>query len=292
MYNADGTVNFANKISASGINTIRDTRKINSSPEDYYVLGQGEYREFKEAEVLNLPTKGGFAHLQTIVNWRDPSGGPIYQYAHHNTAIYMRTSGGTVDSNREAWKISTWSPWTNIAAGGGITELRGQPIKAIKNDHRHIIQNLTEDGKLRHVLEADQNTMTVATFDDNGNWNGRHPLRIHRTIPHVDNYNDNKGSYALNAWGVKDGGWGVVFKNGPDRDDDGGKKTFTVRNDDGNLRLMANNGDIQVPSNKLCIGPKWCIVAEGDQGQYLVFRDMKAGKDARYMMSGDKIVNL
>jgi len=116
-----GDISTDGKINASGINTIRDTRKINSSPEDYYVIGQGEYKEFKETDVLNLPVKGGFVHLQTIVNWRDPSGGPIYQYAHHPTGIYMRMSIGTGDWNRAAWKDAKWGPWNNI--GGEMNKL-------------------------------------------------------------------------------------------------------------------------------------------------------------------------
>jgi hypothetical protein len=140
-----------------------------------------------------------------------------------------------------------WGKQTQFMADG--TVVFSNPIVSKNDGFRHIIQNRAGDDKLRHSLEADQNVLQVATFDDAGNWNGKHPLKIHRTIPHVDNYNDNKGSYALNAWGVKDGGWGVVFKNGPDRDDDGGRKAMTVRNDDGDLRLMASNGVVKINNN-------------------------------------------
>ena len=42
-------------------------------------------------------------------------------------------------------------------------------------------------------------------------------------------------------------GSGVLFKNGDTREGDGGKKTFTIRNDDGSLRLMATGGRVRVP---------------------------------------------
>ena len=319
QFMADGNV----KISG-GINNIQDTRKDNFLPEQYFARGQGIYREFKESAALDLPVKDGYAHLETIVNWPDFSGGPIYQYAHRGqNEIYMRVSGGDA--------MKKWGAWSNIAGGGSggtgsakisgnwelrdengvavlrntssgkdsryaffpnelvdvrqnmgaTTELRGgQPLKTINNGFRHIIQNLTEDGKLRHTLEADQNMMSVATFDDNGNWNGKHPLRIHRTIPHVDNYNDNKNSYALNAWGVKDGGWGVIFKNGPERDDDGGRKAFTIRNDDGNLRLMSNGGNVLIQERNI-LGEIDSIKATGGAGS-IDFDAFSNGNDAQF----------
>jgi len=309
---------------SGGINNIQDTRKNNFLPEQYFARGQGIYREFKESAALDLPVKDGYAHLETIVNWPDFTGGPIYQYAHRGqNEIYMRVSGGDA--------MKKWGAWSNIAGGGSggtgsakirgnwelrdengvavlrntssgkdsryaffpnelvdvrqnmgaTTELRGgQPLKTINNGFRHIIQNLTEDGKLRHTLEADQNMMSVATFDDNGNWNGKHPLRIHRTIPHVDNYNDNKNSYALNAWGVKDGGWGVIFKNGPERDDDGGRKAFTIRNADGNLRLMSNGGNVLIQERNI-LGEIDSIKATGGAGS-IDFDAFSNGNDAQF----------
>jgi hypothetical protein len=42
--------------------------------------------------------------------------------------------------------------------------------------------------------------------------------------------------------------------------------------------------------NKICLGPRWCIATEGDNGEYLVFRDILAGK--RYAMSPNKDADL
>ena len=51
------------------------------------------------------------------------------------------------------------------------------------------------------------------------------------------------------------------------------------------------SGNIVLPiGNKICLGPRWCIVAEGDYGKYLVFRDMIDGK--RYAMSPNKDADL
>jgi hypothetical protein len=58
-------------------------------------------------------------------------------------------------------------------------------------------------------------------------------------------------------------GKGVLFKNGDTRDDDGGKKTFTIRNDDGSLRLMATGGRVKVPKTVTVIKSLQVGVDEG-----------------------------
>jgi len=62
------------------------------------------------------------------------------------------------------------------------------------------------------------------------------------TFKHVYANNADQASYTQVSVGK-----GVLFKNGDTRTDDGGKKTFTVRNDDGDLRLQGINGRIRVP---------------------------------------------
>jgi hypothetical protein len=63
------------------------------------------------------------------------------------------------------------------------------------------------------------------------------------SFKHVYANNPDQASYTE----MKIGSKGVLFKNGDTREDDGGKKTFTIRNDDGSLRLQAVGGRIRVP---------------------------------------------
>jgi hypothetical protein len=53
----------------------------------------------------------------------------------------------------------------------------------------------------------------------------------------------------------------------------------------GNIKLTNKNSEI-------CIGPRWCIVAEGADGQNLVFRDKLATTDSRYYMAAGKFVDI
>jgi hypothetical protein len=53
----------------------------------------------------------------------------------------------------------------------------------------------------------------------------------------------------------------------------------------GNIKLTNTNSEI-------CIGPRWCIVAEGADGQNLVFRDKLSTTDSRYYMAAGKYVDI
>jgi hypothetical protein len=53
----------------------------------------------------------------------------------------------------------------------------------------------------------------------------------------------------------------------------------------GNIKLTNKNSEI-------CIGPRWCIATEGDDGQHLVFRDKLSGGDKRYAMYPNHYVDI
>jgi hypothetical protein len=59
----------------------------------------------------------------------------------------------------------------------------------------------------------------------------------------------------------------------------------------GNRQNVIINEDLTLPSGnaQLCIGPRWCIRAEGEN---LVFRDMKAPDDKRYAMFNNSYVDI
>ncbi len=54
---------------------------------------------------------------------------------------------------------------------------------------------------------------------------------------------------AGDSWTQVSVGRGHVFRNGDSRTDDGGPKTMTIRNDDGDLRIMASTKKISIPND-------------------------------------------
>jgi hypothetical protein len=77
--------------------------------------------------------------------------------------------------------------------------------------------------------------------------NGTLDARFVTDKNNVYSHKPDKNSYAslgMTLPETKGDGW--IFKNGPGRSDDGGPNTMTVRNDNGNLRLMSTNGTVQI----------------------------------------------
>jgi len=83
--------------------TIPDTRNDNRPPSWYFANHpRSTVSEFKQADVLGLG--GGFAALETVVPWGDPSGGRIFQTAYLQDGTVMRRKSDT----------------THIYAGNGV----------------------------------------------------------------------------------------------------------------------------------------------------------------------------
>jgi hypothetical protein len=118
---------------------------------------------------------------------------------------------------------------------------------------QHMIDAKSADGKLRFTIQNDDNFLQIATFDNNGVWNKKHPIRIERATGNL--INTNYDETAFSGIGVRNNtSSGYIFKNGSTRATDGGPYTMTVRNDEGNLRLAAIKGDVTIPNNTLVIG--------------------------------------
>ena len=68
----------------------------------------------------------------------------------------------------------------------------------------------------------------------------------------VYSYQPDKNSFASLGVSLPDtGGDGWIFKNGPGRTADGGANTMTMRNDNGDLRLMSTNGNVTINGRKI-----------------------------------------
>lgn len=74
--------------------TIPDTRNDNRPPSWYFANHpRSTVSEFKQADVLGLG--GGFAALETVVPWGNPSGGRIFQAAYLQDGTVMRRKSDT-----------------------------------------------------------------------------------------------------------------------------------------------------------------------------------------------------
>ena len=91
--------------------TIPDTRNDNRPPSWYYANHpRSTVSEFKQADVLGLG--GGFAALETVVPWGDPTGGRIFQTAYLQDGTVMRrksdtahtyAGGGVYNYTKDLW---------------------------------------------------------------------------------------------------------------------------------------------------------------------------------------------
>nr|WP_239482433.1 phage tail protein [Neisseria elongata] len=95
--------------------TIPDTRNDNRPPSWYYANHpRSTVSEFKQADVLGLG--GGFAALETVVPWGDPTGGRIFQTAYLQDGTVMRRKSDTVYAYAGGVLNYTKDLWTEWAA--------------------------------------------------------------------------------------------------------------------------------------------------------------------------------
>lgn len=95
--------------------TIPDTRKDNRPPLWYYANHpRSTVSEFKQADVLGLG--GGFAALETVVPWGDPSGGRIFQTAYLQDGTVMRRKSDTAHTYAGGVYNYTKDLWTEWVA--------------------------------------------------------------------------------------------------------------------------------------------------------------------------------
>ena len=95
--------------------TIPDTRNDNQPPSWYYANHpRSTVSEFKQADVLGLGS--GFAALETVVPWGDPSGGRIFQTAYLQDGTVMRRKSDTAHTYAGGVYNYTKDLWTEWAA--------------------------------------------------------------------------------------------------------------------------------------------------------------------------------
>ena len=95
--------------------TIPDTRNDNQPPSWYYANHpRSTVSEFKQADVLGLGS--GFAALETVVPWGDPSGGRIFQTAYLQDGTVQRRKSDTAHTYAGGVYNYTKDQWTGWAA--------------------------------------------------------------------------------------------------------------------------------------------------------------------------------
>lgn len=96
--------------------TIPDTRNDNRPPSWYFANHpRSTVSEFKQADVLGLGS--GFAALETVVPWGDPSGGRIFQTAYLQDGTVMRRKSDTAHTYAGNGVFNyTKDQWTGWAA--------------------------------------------------------------------------------------------------------------------------------------------------------------------------------
>lgn len=95
--------------------TIPDTRNDNRPPSWYFANHpRSTVSEFKQADVLGLGS--GFAALETVVPWGDPTGGRIFQTAYLQDGAVMRRKSDTAYTYVNGVFNYTKDLWTEWAA--------------------------------------------------------------------------------------------------------------------------------------------------------------------------------
>ena len=95
--------------------TIPDTRNDNRPPSWYFTNHpRSTVSEFKQADVLGLGS--GFAALETVVPWGDPSGGRIFQTAYLQDGTVMRRKSDTAHTYAGGVYNYTKDLWTEWVA--------------------------------------------------------------------------------------------------------------------------------------------------------------------------------
>ena len=95
--------------------TIPDTRNDNRPPSWYFANHpRSTVSEFKQADVLGLGS--GFAALETVVPWGDPSGGRIFQTAYLQDGTVQRRKSDTAHTYAGGVYNYTKDQWTGWAA--------------------------------------------------------------------------------------------------------------------------------------------------------------------------------
>jgi len=111
---------------------VPDTRNDNQPPSWYWEnYPRQTVREFKESSALGLT--GGYTALDTVVPWKDPTGGKIFQTAYLPDGKVMRRNSdavATYGNGRYNYTKDAWTAWVQDETVDGA-QAKANAVKAI-----------------------------------------------------------------------------------------------------------------------------------------------------------------
>lgn len=127
--------------------TIPDTRKDNQPPSWYYTeRPRGTVSEFKQADVLGLGS--GFAALETVVPWKDPSGGMIFQTAYLQDGTVMRRKSDTVatyaGNGVYNYTKDSWTEWVADETVNGAQD-KADAVRRVAEEAQRVATKVDAD---------------------------------------------------------------------------------------------------------------------------------------------------
>ncbi len=154
------------KVTSSQVNsliqsdkTIKDTREDNETPEWYLDnYRQETVREFKRNSILGISGEGTYGVLETIIPWRNSSGGRIKQTLTTDHGVWERTGLGTT---WEDWRKTADRDW--VGAQLSITE-DNINARVVQKDEVIAQINLSSEGILLDAAKVHVGSST--TIDD------------------------------------------------------------------------------------------------------------------------------
>lgn len=127
--------------------TIPDTRNDNRPPSWYFANHpRSTVSEFKQADVLGLGS--GFAALETVVPWGDPSGGRIFQTAYLQDGMVMRRKSDTAHTYAGNgvfnYTKDSWTEWVADETVNGAQD-KADAVRRVAEEAQRVATKVDAD---------------------------------------------------------------------------------------------------------------------------------------------------
>lgn len=136
---------------------VKDTRDSNETPQWYWDNYPAQTaKEFKRATTVGITSTGTYVYIETLVKWKDPSGGAIIQMGYDNTGdVYSRKSTST----------TTWGGWIKqedvIGSAAKVAEAKALLDGRINTTNAAISSEATTRANADSALSGRIDTMTA-----------------------------------------------------------------------------------------------------------------------------------
>jgi predicted phage tail protein/Fe2+ transport system protein FeoA len=144
------------KAEFTAFNSVQDTRNDNQPPEWYWANYPAQTaKEFKRAATVGITSTGTYVYVETLVKWKDPSGGAIVQMGYDNTGdVYSRKSISS----------TTWGEWIKqedvIGSAAKVAEAKAALDGRINSTNAAISSEATTRASADSALTTKVNAAT------------------------------------------------------------------------------------------------------------------------------------